>query len=159
MIVTGKCPPKACLHFSILLRAVWRAFYQPRSGRSTFDVGQKKKPMTLAFFCHFCLCAWNIFNWSHYMGVYGLPWTPAIIFETIWTPGPNFGSKGPLAPNLKIAIFSQNLTIWVSMDLPGPQHSFLRQFGPRGQILGPRPLWPQILKFQFSHKTLQYGCL
>ena len=102
-------------------------FYQPRSGRSTVDVGQKKrgkrkKTLTLAFYCHFCLCAWNIFNWSHYMGVYGLAWTPAFIFETIWTPGPNFGSKGPLAPNFKIAIFSQNLTIWVSMDLPGPQH-------------------------------------
>ena len=94
--------------------------------------------MTLAFYCHFCLCAWNIFNWYHNMGVNGLAWTPAIIFETIWTPGPNFGSKGPLAPNLKIAIFSQNLTIWVSMDLPGPQHSYLRQFEPRGQILGPR---------------------
>ena len=120
-------------------------FYQPRSGRSTVDVGQKKEeknPVTLAFYCHFCLCPWNIFNWSHYMGVYGLAWTPAFIFETIWTPGPNFGSKGPLAPNLKIAIFSQNLTIWVSMDLPGPQHSYLRQFGPRGQILGPRALWP-----------------
>ena len=80
------------------------------------------------------------------MGVYGLAWTPAFIFETIWTPGPNFGSKGPLAPNLKIAIFSQNLTIWVSMDLPGPQHSYLRQFGPRGPILGPRALWPQNSK-------------
>ena len=87
------------------------SFYQPRSGRSTVDVGQKrKKTLTLAFYCHFCLCPWNIFNWSHYMGVYGLAWTPAFIFETIWTPGPNFGSKGPLAPNLKIAIFSQNLS-------------------------------------------------
>ena len=35
------------------------------------------------------------------MGVYGLAWTPAFIFETIWTPGPNFGSKGPLAPNFE----------------------------------------------------------
>ena len=52
------------------------------------------------------------------MGVYGLAWTPAFIFETIWTPGPNFGSKAPLAPNLKIATFSQNLIIWVSIDLP-----------------------------------------
>ena len=60
------------------------------------------------------------------MGVYGLAWTSAFIFETIWTPGPNFGSKAPLAPNLKIAIFSQNLTIWVSIDLPGPQNSYLR---------------------------------
>ena len=34
-------------------------------------------------FCNFFLCAWNIYNWSHYMGVYGLGWTPAIIFETI----------------------------------------------------------------------------
>merc|ERR1711989_80061 len=116
---------------------------------STVDVGQKKEEkysVTLAFYYHFCLCPWNIFNWSHYMGVYGLAWTPAFIFETIWTLGPNFGSKGPLAPNLKIAIFSQNLTIWVSMDLSGPQHSYLRQFGPRGQILGPRALglkiWP-----------------
>ena len=110
-----------------LWSAIQLCFYQPRSGRSTFDVGQKRKKrkkVMLAFYCHFCLCAWNIFNWSHYMGVYGLAWTPAIIFETIWTPGPNFGSMGPLSPNLKIAIFSQNLTIWVSMDLPRPQHSF-----------------------------------
>ena len=78
------------------------SFYQPRSGRSTFDVGHKKrrrKNGNVSFFCHFCLCAWNIFNWSNYMGVYELAWTPAIIFETIWT---------------------------------------------RGQILGPRALWPQI---------------
>ena len=39
------------------------------------------------------------------MGVYGLAWTPAIIFEVIWTLGPNFGSKGPLAPNSKICNF------------------------------------------------------
>ena len=68
----------------------------------------------------------NFLTKPYNMGVYGLAWTPAIIFETIWTLGPNFGSKGPLAPNLKIAIFSQNLTIWVSMDLPGPQHSYLK---------------------------------
>ena len=55
------------------------------------------------------------------MGVYGLAWTSAFIFETIRTPGPNFGSKAPFVPNLKIAIFSQNLTIWVSIDLPGSQ--------------------------------------
>ena len=45
------------------------------AARSTFDVGQKKKKKkgeTLAFYCHFCLCAWNIFNWSYYMGIYGL---------------------------------------------------------------------------------------
>ena len=39
------------------------------------------------------------------MGVYGLAWTPAISFEVIWTLGPNFGSKGPLAPNSKICKF------------------------------------------------------
>ena len=84
------------------------------------------------------------------MGVYGLAWTPAIIFETIWTPGPNFGSKGPLAPNLKIAIFLLNLTIWVSMDLPWHQQPFLKWSGPRDQIFAPRALWPQI-------KTRQKG--
>ena len=68
----------------------------------------------------------NFLTKPYNMGVYGLAWTPAIIFETIWTPGPNFGSKGPLAPNLKIAIFSQNLTIWVSKDLAGPQQWYLR---------------------------------
>ena len=30
----------------------------------------------------------------------------AIFFEVIWTTGPNFGSKGPLAPNSKICNFS-----------------------------------------------------
>ena len=39
------------------------------------------------------------------MGIYGLAWTPAISFEVIWTPGPNFGSKGLLAPNSKICTF------------------------------------------------------
>ena len=39
------------------------------------------------------------------MGVYGLAWTPAISLEVIWTPGPNFGSKGLLAPNSKICTF------------------------------------------------------
>ena len=43
------------------------------------------------------------------MGVYGLAWTPAFIFETIWTLGQNFGFKVPLALNLKIAIFQINL--------------------------------------------------
>ena len=56
-------------------------------------------------------------------------------------------------------IFSTGPIIWVSMDLPGPQLSYLRHFGPWGQILDPRVLWPQIWKLQFSHKTLQYGCL
>ena len=41
-------------------------------------------------------------------------------------------------------IFSTGPIIWVSMDLPGPKQSHLRQFGPRGQIFGPRTLWPQI---------------
>ena len=41
-------------------------------------------------------------------------------------------------------IFSTGAIIWLSMDLPRPQQSYLRQFGPRGQILGPRALWPQI---------------
>ena len=41
-------------------------------------------------------------------------------------------------------IFSTGPIIWVSMDLPGPQQSYLRQFGPRGQILGSKALWPQI---------------
>ena len=91
------------------------------------------------------------------MGVYGLAWTPAIIFVTIWTPGPNFGSKGPLAPNFKIAIIIQNLTIWVSMDLPGALQPFLKLFGPQDQILGPRALWPKIQKFaNFSQNPTQY---
>ena len=80
-------------------------FYQPRSGRSTVDVGQKKKKeekektLTLAFFA---------------------------IFASV----PGIFSTGPI--------------IWVSMDLPGSQQSYLRQFGPWGQILGLRALWPQI---------------
>ena len=34
-------------------------------------------------------------------------------------------------------IFSTGPIIWVSMDLPRPQQSYLRQLGPRGQILAP----------------------
>ena len=76
------------------------------------------------------------------MGVYGLAWTPAFIFETIWTLGPNFGSKGSLAPNLKIAIFLQNLTKWVSMKLPGPPSNHFRviwTLGPTFGSTGPLP--------------------
>ena len=123
-------------------------FYQPRSGRSTFDVGQKKeekeKTVTLVFFAIFAF-------------VPGIFSSGPIIWVSMDLPGPQYsylrqfgpwgqilGPKGPLARNFKIAIFSQNITIWVSMDLPGPQHSYLRQFGPRGQILGPRPFLPRI---------------
>ena len=91
------------------------------------------------------------------MGVYGLAWTPAFIFATIWTPGPNFGSKGPLAPNLKIAIFSQNLTIWVSKDLPGPQHSYLRQFGPRAKFWVQGPFGPKLKNCYFPTKPSNIG--
>ena len=76
------------------------------------------------------------------MGAYGLAWTPAIIFETIWTLRPNFGSKGPLAPNLKIAIFLQNPTKWVSMKLPGPPSNHFRviwTLGPTFGSTGPLP--------------------
>ena len=83
------------------------------------------------------------------MGAYGLAWTLAIIFETIWTPGQNFGSKGPLVPNLKIAIFLQNPTKWVSMKLPGPPAIILGWFGPWGKLLGPRTLC-QVLVFQMN---------
>lgn len=59
-----------------------------------------------SFFCHFYLCAWNIFNWSNNMGVYGLAWTPAIKFETIWTLRPILGPMA-LWPHIqKFAIFS-----------------------------------------------------
>ena len=43
------------------------------------------------------------------------------------------------------------------MDLPGPQRSFLRQFGPQGQILGPRPLWPQFKNCNFLTKPYNMG--
>ena len=46
-------------------------------------------------------------------------------------------------------LFPQNPTIWVSMDLPWPQQSFLRWLRPRGQILGPRAFWHQIKKSAF----------
>ena len=92
------------------------------------------------------------------MGVYGLAWTPAFIFKVIWTPVPNFWSMGPLAPYLKISIFAQNLTILVSMDLPGPLQPLLKWFGPGDQIFGPRALWPQIQKFAiFSQNPPKMG--
>ena len=56
--------------------------------------------VTLPFFVT-KLTIWVSYN----MGVYGLPWTPSIIFELIWTLGPNFGSKGLLEPNSKICAF------------------------------------------------------
>ena len=89
-------------------------FYQPRSGRSSVGVGQKKRKKGHVSF-----------------------------FIAILASVPGIFSTGPI--------------IWVSMDLPGPQQSYLRQFGPRGQILGPRALWPQIQKFAiFSQNPTQY---
>ena len=41
----------------------------------------------------------NFLTKPHNMGVYGLTWTQAIMFEVIWTLLPNFRSKGPLAKN------------------------------------------------------------
>ena len=64
---------------------------------------------------------------------------------------------GPLAPNLKIAIFSQNITIWASMDLPGPLQPFLSDLDPGTKFFG--PFSPKFKNLQFSHKTPQYGCL
>ena len=39
-----------------------------------------------------------------------------------------------------LQIFSQNPTIWVSMDSPGPQQSIFRWFGPRGPNIGSKYL-------------------
>ena len=50
-------------------------------------------------------CTYNKINQPYSMGVYGLAWTPATIFKVIWSQGPNFGSKGPLAPISKICNF------------------------------------------------------
>ena len=35
------------------------------------------------------------------MGVYGLAWTPALIFEVIFDYGTKFLNQGPFGPNLK----------------------------------------------------------
>ena len=84
--------------------------------------------------CNFLIKPYN-------MGVYGLAWTPAFIFETIWTLGPNFGSKGPLV-QIKNCNFLQNPTKWVSMKLPGPPSNHFRviwTLGPTFESTGPLP--------------------
>ena len=83
------------------------------------------------------------------MGVYGLAWTPAFIFKVIWTPVPNFWSMGPLAP--------QNLTILVSMELPGSQQSFEGNLDPRAKFLIQGPFGPKYKNVPFSHTTQAMG--
>ena len=73
------------------------------------------------------------------MGVYGLAWTPAFIFEVIWTPEPNFWSKGPLVPNSKISNFltkpqnKREIPILGKTTWEGLRTKFLVQgpFGPK----------------------------
>ena len=81
------------------------------------------------------------------IGVYGLAWIPATTLKVIWTRGPNFWSKGPLAPNSKICNF---LTKPHKMGVYGITWTpaiILGWFWPWGQIFAPRVLWPQIQKF------------
>ena len=101
--VKPKGHKRSCAH-----ACQWKKFIQDANMAFTNLLGLSQEPTIynqpaakrqVAFYCHFCFCAWNIFNWSQDMGVYGLAWTPAFIFDTIWTPGPNFGSKGPLVLN------------------------------------------------------------
>ena len=42
------------------------------------------------------------------MGVFGLAWTPAFIFETIWTPWAKFWVQGPFGPELENCYFQTN---------------------------------------------------
>ena len=84
---------------------------------------------------------WAILTKPHNMGVYGLSWIPAISFEVIWTPRVQmFGPRVFWNQNKKSELFSQNLTIWVSMDLAGLQQSVPRWFWPRRPNFGPRGL-------------------
>ena len=134
------------------------------------------------------------------MGVYGLAWTPAIVFEVTLTPGVQIWVQGPFGVKFKnlhfchktpqygclwtcldpsylfwgdldprafwcqiqkSSLFSQNPTILVSVDSPGPQQPFLGWLGPQGSKFGSKDLLAPNLKFWTSitklHKMGAYG--
>ena len=80
------------------------------------------------------------------MGVYRLALTPAISFEVIWTLGPNFGSKAPLALNLKIAIFSQKPYNMGVYRLAWTPVIIFEVIWILGLNSGSKGLWPQTQK-------------
>ena len=70
------------------------------------------------------------------MGVYGLGWTPAIIFGVTPTPGVQILVQGPFGAKLKICNFltkPHNMGVY---ELAWTQQSFLGQLGPQQQ--GPK---------------------
>ena len=73
------------------------------------------------------------------MGIYGLLWTPGIIYEVFTTPQTNF----------KNLYFSHKTP--QCLALPRPSIHF---WDPRGYTLEQRALWPQIQKsVLFSHNV------
>ena len=67
------------------------------------------------------------------------------------------GSKGPMAPNKKNAIFPLNKTIWLSMEFPGPLQSFLSDLDPRTKFLVQGPFGPLSKICNFLTKPHNMG--
>ena len=64
------------------------------------------------------------------MGVYGLAWTPAIIFKTIWTLGPNFGSMGPNSKIYNFLSKPHNMGVYGLTWIPAFIFEVIRTLGP-----------------------------
>ena len=90
--------------------------------------------------CHFCFKPLQ----------YGCLWTPLATSNqdlTFWADSGPLGHWGHRGfAEVTWSFLFQTPTIWVSTDSPGSQQTRFRWFGPWGQILGPRALWPQIQK-------------
>ena len=94
------------------------------------------------------------------MGVYGITCTPATIFKVIWSLGPNFCSKGPLAPNSKNCNFlikPHNTGVYGLAWTPALIFEVIFDYGTK--FLNQGPFGPNLKKMQFSHKIPQNGCL
>ena len=86
------------------------------------------------FYAYHTVCAYTIVN----VGSSQLPGTFSILLRLKWNTLFEFLNQNPLPLGVchlptgsrlvlhvrRYVIFSQNLTIWVSIDLPGPQNSY-----------------------------------
>ena len=72
------------------------------------------------------------------MGVYGLAWTPAIIFEVIWTRDQIFGQRALWSQMQIFLIVSQNPHNMGVYGLTWTPAFIFEAIWTLGQILGPR---------------------
>ena len=92
---------------------------------------------------HFAFFVRNPYN----MGVYGLPWTPAVKIWQFDLTQDHLDPEDPEGMRRSLCLFCskplQYGCLWTRMD---PSNDFWGDSHPRGQILGPRTFWPLIQK-------------